>query len=118
MSTSTIRHDMLLFPPNHFTHARSRICVGTLRGFKIYSCTPSAKLEVSHVGEGTGMIGMFYGAPLIALVGLGRDSVSLSERAFCMFNSKKGKELRRYTLPSRVTAVKMNSERVVALVSE
>eukprot|EP00039_Didymoeca_costata_P025539 m.13763 g.13763 ORF g.13763 m.13763 type:complete len:414 (+) comp4921_c0_seq1:287-1528(+) len=96
-----------------FNQDASRLAVGTTTGSQTYSCDPMGLVH-NKGGEGSSIVEMLFSSHLVAHVGAGEGAAS-SQRCLRMINANTENLILQLCYRSAILAVKLNRERLVAV---
>lgn len=94
------------------------LAVGTNKGYRIYNLQ-QAKCVSSYDNAAVGIIEMLYSTNLLAIVGADNDnSVLFSPKRLTIWNSNNSSSICEISFPYRVTAVRINKQRLVISIKD
>ena len=94
------------------------LAVGTTKGYKIYNLN-QGKLVASYDNAAVGIIEMLYSTNLLAIVGADSENSALfSPKRLTIWNSNSSNSIWEISFPYKVTAVKINKQRLVISIKD
>lgn len=93
------------------------LAVGTKMGYRIYNLT-NVKLVAQYDNASVGIIEMLYSTNLLAIVGADNDNNVFSPKRLTIWNSNNSNSIWEISFPYRVTAVKINKQRLVICIKD
>lgn len=93
------------------------LAVGTKTGYRIYNLQ-NVKLVAQYDDAGVGIIEMLYSTNLLALVGADANNNYLSPKRLTIWNSNNSNAICEISFPYKVTAVKINKQRLVICIKD
>lgn len=94
------------------------LAVGTRIGYKIFNIQNGAKLVSSYSNAGVGIIEMLYSTNLLAIVGTEDGDNIFSPKRLTIWNSNNSNSICEISFPYKVTAVKINKQRLVISIKD
>jgi autophagy-related protein 18 len=93
------------------------LAVGTKTGYRIYSLQ-TVKLVAQYDNAAVGIIEMLYSTNLLAIVGADSDNSVFSPKRLTIWNSNTSTSICEISFPYKVTAVKINKQRLVICIKD